>query len=346
LRFLRLLWPLLRITTRRKVIIDQDTLGPATSNLQAVALLVQSPETEVLGIGVVTGDHWRDQQVRHALRFLEIIGRTDIPVFPGAMRPLTATPAATAQWEKRHGKLIYNGAWDLARPGKWADARETRDLPEGNPSPSMQPAREAAASAYVRLARAHPGEISLWCAGPLTNVALACRLDPEFPALVRELHFMGGSFQPRTESREFAHTPRREFNVRFDAEAARIVFRAPWPRVTCSPIDVSQEVRSTPELFAAIARAGTPLARYLDQFGQRHRPMWDEVAAATWLDASLVTHHDDLFIDVNLDRGAGYGDIVCWAPGTEPGLGEVRARVQKRVDEARFSELFVRLSSS
>ena len=328
---------------RRKVIIDQDTLGPATSNLQAVALLVQSPDTEVLGIGVMTGDHWRDQQVRHALRFLEIIGRTDIPVLPGAVMPLTATPATVAQWEKRHGKLIYNGAWDLARPGKWADPRETRDLPEGNPTTA--PSAEAAASAYVRLARAHPGEISLWCAGPLTNIALACRLDPEFPALVHELHFMGGSFQPRTQAREFRHTPRREFNVRFDAEAARIVFRSPWPRVTCSPIDVSNETHSTPEMFATIARAGTPLARYLDQFGHRGRPMWDEVAAATWLDESLVTQHADLFIDVNLDRGAGHGDMLVWPPGTEPGLGEVRVRVQKQIDAARFYAAFTALCS-
>ncbi|MDP3069781.1 MAG: nucleoside hydrolase [Opitutaceae bacterium] len=328
---------------RRKLLIDQDTLGPASTNLQSVALLLNAPDTEVLGIGVVTGDHWRDQQVRHALRLLEIMGRTGVPVFPGAEQPLLRTPATTAAWEQRHGKLIYNGAWDLARPGKWAHPRETRDLPEGNPTTA--PSAEVAASAYVRLARAHPGEISLWCAGPLTNVALACRLDPEFPTLVRELHFMGGSFRPGTQAREFRHTPRREFNVRFDPEAARIVFRAPWPSVTCSPIDVSNATHSTPGLFAAVARAGTPLAHYLDQFGPRGRPMWDEIAAATWLDASLVTHHDDRFIDVNLDRGAGHGDMLSWVPGTEPGLGEVRARVQQRIDPARFFAAFTALCS-
>ena len=331
------------MAAHRKLLIDQDTLGPATTNLQSVALLLNAPDTEVLGLGIVTGDHWRDQQVRHALRLLEIMGRTEVPVFPGAEMPLVRTPAATAAWEKIHGKLIYNGAWDLARPGKWADPRETRDLPEGNPT--IAPSPEAAAAAYVRLARAHPGEISLWCAGPLTNIALACRLDPEFPALVRELHFMGGAFAPGGGAREFAHTPRREFNLRFDPEAARIVLHAAWPRVSCSPIDVSQEVRSTPEMFAAIARAGTPLARYLDQFGQRSRPLWDEIAAATWIDPTLVTHSADLFLDVDLGPGATLGDLRCWPPGEEPGLGEIRAHVQKRIDEARFSELFVRLCS-
>ena len=81
---------------RRKVIIDQDTLGPAGTNLQAVALLLNAPEIEVLAITVPTGDHWRDQQVRHALRLLEIMVRTEIPVAPGAEMPLASTPATVA----------------------------------------------------------------------------------------------------------------------------------------------------------------------------------------------------------------------------------------------------------
>ncbi len=329
--------------SRRQVIIDQDTLGPATTNLQSVALLLNAPAVEVLAIGVVTGDHWRDQQVRHALRLLEIMGRTDVPVFAGAEMPLVGTPAATAAWEKQHGQLIYNGAWDLARPGKWADPRHTPDLPEGNPT--TRPAREAAAAAYVRLARAHPGEISLWCAGPLTNLALACRLDPAFPTLVRELHFMGGAFAPGGGDREFAHTPRREFNLRFDPEAARIVFHAAWPRVTCSPIDISNHTRATPELFSQIAHAGTPLARYLNQFGHRNRPMWDEVAAATWIDESLVTRYEERYLDIELDRGATLGDTLSWPPGSAPGGGERCVRVQQALADARFYELFVQLCS-
>jgi len=156
---------------------------------------------------------------------------------------------------------------------------------------------------------------------------------------------MGGSFHPMTDSREFRHTPRREFNIRFDAEAAHAVLRASWSRVTCSPIDVSHHTRATPELFTRIARADTPLARYLDRFGQRHRPMWDEVAAATWLDESLVTRFDDYFIDVNLHHGASYGDMLSWDPGHEPGQGERRARIQKHLDDARFYEAFVALCS-
>src|SRR5690349_10258904 len=68
---------------RRKVIIDQDEAGPAGTDLQSTLLLIQSPETEVLGITVVTGDMWLKEEVAHTLRMLELLGRTDIPVVPG-----------------------------------------------------------------------------------------------------------------------------------------------------------------------------------------------------------------------------------------------------------------------
>jgi len=69
---------------KRKVIIDQDCAGPGGTDMQAILALINSPETEVLGITVLTGEAWRDEEVQHTLRLLEIIGRTDIPVVPGA----------------------------------------------------------------------------------------------------------------------------------------------------------------------------------------------------------------------------------------------------------------------
>src|SRR5882757_1369369 len=73
---------------KRKIIIDQDAAGPGGTDQQAILMLIQSPQTEVLGITVVTGDAWLKSEVAHTLRTLEIIGRTDIPVVPGAEYPL------------------------------------------------------------------------------------------------------------------------------------------------------------------------------------------------------------------------------------------------------------------
>src|SRR6266581_7757566 len=90
---------------RRKVIINEDCSGPGGSNMQTLALMVQSPKVEVLGITVVSGDQWRDEEVAHTLRLLEIIGRTDIPVVPGTAFPLVRARDEAEAWQQRYGKI-------------------------------------------------------------------------------------------------------------------------------------------------------------------------------------------------------------------------------------------------
>src|SRR6202051_364033 len=97
---------------KRKVIIDQDCAGPGGTDMQAILALINSPQTEVLGITVLTGDAWRHEEVLHTLRLLEIIGRTDIPVVPGAVFPLVNSKEYIAKGEKLYGKVIYQGAWN------------------------------------------------------------------------------------------------------------------------------------------------------------------------------------------------------------------------------------------
>src|SRR5689334_9680222 len=76
---------------KRKVIVNEDTSGPGGSNMQTILVMLQSPAVEVLGITVVSGDAWRDEEVAHTLRLLEMVGRTDVPVFAGAAFPLLRT---------------------------------------------------------------------------------------------------------------------------------------------------------------------------------------------------------------------------------------------------------------
>ena len=72
---------------------------------------MQSPQTEVLGVTVVTGDAWLKEEVAHTLRMLEIIGRTDIPVVPGAEYPLVRRKEETELWEQHYGSVPWVGAW-------------------------------------------------------------------------------------------------------------------------------------------------------------------------------------------------------------------------------------------
>src|SRR3979411_960682 len=95
---------------RRKVIINEDCSGPGGSNLQTLLVMIQSPRVEVLGITVVSGDQWRNEEVAHTLRLLEIIGRTDIPVVPGATFPLVRRRDETQLWQESSGKEGHTGA--------------------------------------------------------------------------------------------------------------------------------------------------------------------------------------------------------------------------------------------
>ena len=81
---------------KRLVLIDQDGSGPGGSNQMSMMVLLQSHDVEVLGLTMVTGNAWRDEEVQHTLRMLEIIGRTDVPVIPGAEFPLPAHPAGNS----------------------------------------------------------------------------------------------------------------------------------------------------------------------------------------------------------------------------------------------------------
>ena len=94
------------------VIADNDSYGPATTNLQAVIFLLNHPGVRVLGLTVVSGDGWRDEEVAHTLRLLEIMGRPEVPVVPGAVFPLINSEARTEIWQKLYGRLGWKGAYN------------------------------------------------------------------------------------------------------------------------------------------------------------------------------------------------------------------------------------------
>jgi purine nucleosidase len=327
---------------RRKVIIDQDAAGPAGTDQQSILLMIQSPQTEVLGITVVTGDQWLTEEVAHTLRTLEVIGRTDIPVVPGAGNPLVRSKEETEFEEQQFGSFAWLGAWT---PNYYHPANELGDMPEG--MPTTKPADEDAAHFLVRMVRKYPHEVTIYEGAPMTNLALAITIDPEFIGLVKELVFMGGSLNPVTTDPEFMNTPRREFNLWFDPEAAHIVLRASWKKIVCTPVDVSVKTRVTMELINRIKAGNTPVARYIGKYARLHGEynyLWDELAAAAWLDPSIITKTETRYMDVDLGRGgAEYGDTLTWTDVDRPKLGVKPVEVQMDLDTAKFYKMFVEL---
>ncbi len=308
---------------KRLVLIDEDGTGPATTNQMAMLVLLQSPQVEVLGITMVTGDGWRDEEVQHTLRMLELIGRRDVPVAPGAVFPLVRTQEETLRALPGNGKPAWLGAWGAGVHGPW----EVPPLPEG--VPSTRPLAEDAAHFLIRQVRAHPGEVTIYAGGPLTNIALAISLDARLAELTKGIVLMGSSLNPQTD----------EFNFWFDPEAAHIVLRAPWPRIDVTTLDISIKAKFSDAMFQSISRASTPAARYIAKYAKERSYLWDELAACAWLDPSIITKERQVYMDVDITHGPGYGHTLT------PKTGMRLVHAQLDLDLVKFTKMFVDLMS-
>ena len=247
--------------------------------------------------------------------------------------------------------MPYQGAWNersesIKRDytGPWV----VPDLPEGNPQ--TKPLDEDAAHFLIRTVRRYPNEVTIYAGGPLTNLALALAIDPKFPELTKELVVMGGSINPNTAGTRFGDgfdtTPRREFNFWWDPEATRMVLRARWPKITVTPVDISIKTTMSTAMVQEIGRTNRPAAQYIAKYSNQmygEEFMWDELAALAWLDPTLITKQQQLYMDIVVDRGAAYGDTLTWPAGSQPGLGEQLVTVQADLDKERFYRMAVDL---
>jgi inosine-uridine nucleoside N-ribohydrolase len=329
----------------RYVIADQDASGPGGSDMMSLLVFLQSPKVNLLGITVVTGDSWRDPEVAHALRLLESVGRTEVKVYPGAAFPLVRTQEWTSAAEALYGKVDFKGAWG----GDNATRHYNTMPPMVEGAPTTKSAEEDAAHFMVRMVHKYPHKVTIYGAGPLTNIALAIRLDPEFASLAQELVVMGGSILPKSDSDEWYGDPRHEFNFWFDPEAASIALRANWAKISVTTIDASLETHIDPEVLDGLAGSDSPAAKYVLKYTKRPvelNYLWDELAAAAWLDPSIIKSERLIYMDVNTDHGANYGDTLTWIEKLKPTIPLNKVHAQMDVDLPRLQQTLIQLMRS
>ncbi|MGA2047403.1 MAG: nucleoside hydrolase [Terracidiphilus sp.] len=341
----------------RLVLIDQDGSGPGGSNQMAMMALLEAPDVEVLGITMVTGNAWRDEETLHTLRMLELTGHAQVPVAKGAVFPLVRTEQETRLAAELNGKVAWLGAWGEGQTtlvetaggvipvtaGQFKEHGPYVIPPMAEGMPTLKAIDEDAAHFLVRQVRAHPHEVTIYAAGPLTNIALAVSIDPEFAGLTKGIVLMGGSLNPETDDPEFATSPRHEFNFWFDPEAAHIVLRADWPRVDVTTVDVSIKAPFTDKMLYAIEKAKTPAAQYIAAWSQDRYYLWDELAACAWLDPTLITKEKVVYMDVDISHGPTYGDTLTWTEKFKPATGVRLVHAQVDLDLGRFQKMFVGL---
>jgi purine nucleosidase len=120
------------------------------------------------------------------------------------------------------------------------------------------------------------------------------------------------------------------------------VLRAKWKKIVCTPVDISVKTSMTQELLDRIRHSDTPAARYIGRYTvlRKNNYLWDELAAAAWLDPSLITKTETRFVDVNLDRGGNWGDVLSWSAEDKPARYDVQPlAIQMDLDLPRFYKL-------
>src|SRR5688572_22620948 len=194
------------------IIFDTDFGMVPQDDAFALMLALHSPELEILGVTTVAGNFSVEQATVDALRVLEIDGRSDIKVYWGADMPLLH--------EKSEYATTRHGEW-------WSDAP-----PKAPPGGFARNKAEAkgAVQFIVDTVNARPGQVTLMAIGPLTNVAMALRLEPGLAAKVKQIYIMGGAVAALPDGAGNV-TPNAEFNFWVDPEAARMVLRSGIPTV-------------------------------------------------------------------------------------------------------------------
>ncbi len=327
------------------IFFDNDFLGPGQSNIQSLIPLLRDPRVKLVGVGVVTGDAWMTEETAHALRFLEIAKRPDVPIHPGAQMPLMRTQAEMVNWEARYGRIPFKGAWSTPRPGRTYHPQDPDlipPMPEG--APALKVSTEDAVHALIRNIRTHPGEITVVSAGPLTNIALALRIAPDIATLAKEIVIEPGKLDTAvarvTGNTDYA----TDFNFLFDPEAAHIVLTAPWKKITVMG-NVTAAAKATQPLVDRIGAAGTPVATYVKTYARIGQPLWDEITVAVAIDRSLVKDELVARMDVDTLPGPSYGQPVVWSAEMAPGAGEREVHIVRAIDVDRFVETFVAQAS-
>lgn len=255
---------------------------------------------------------------------------------PGAEFPLVHGRNETLLWQARYGKIVYAGAWD---DQWWHEHEVIPKLAEGEPH--TKPAAEDAAHFLIRMVHRYPHEVTIYEGGPMTDLALANAIDPHFAELAEGLVFMGGSLEPQTDSPEFLNAPRQEFN-----SAAKTVLAAPWKSIICTPVDISVKTSITAAMVADFGQSNSPAAQYVVEYFTKEQGshfMWDELAAAAWIDPTLITKEESRYLSVNVDHGAAYGNTLTWSDRNRPNLGERLVEIEQDLDLPRFDKMFVDL---
>ncbi|GAK58567.1 inosine-uridine preferring nucleoside hydrolase [Candidatus Vecturithrix granuli] len=327
---------------KEKVILDTDMVMMYDDGV-AMIMLARHPEIELLGVVTVAGNTWIPEGTAYALRQLELIGRSDIPVAEGARFPLRANRYETIELERQMfgiGASSYIGCFGRPEPASYLDVYKEKFGGE----PTLKPIEQHGVNFLIETIKANPGEVTVIAIGPCTNLAMAIRLAPEIIPMVKRVVYMGGAIDVPGNT-----TPAAEFNWWFDPEAAKMTIRAPFADQLIVGLDVCEKYRFNKAIFDRVTSVDTPVTKvFKETYGPRFekdanftRLVWDTIAATVTIDPTLITEEQTRWVDVNADYNLDYGRSLGYKKQGPAGTQQVR--ILFTIDEERFWNVMVDL---
>ncbi len=278
----------------KRIIIDCD---PGIDDAQAIMMAYLHPDVKIEAITTVAGNVGIEHTTANALKILDVLNAEAIPVFPGSASGLAAAG------ERAHFVHGEDGLGDC-----------------GVPESARKPEEAPAALALIRLAKENPGDLELIAIGPLTNLALALRLDPDLPSRFKKLVMMGGAYHAQ------GNTPNlpAEFNIFSDPDAASVVFEN-WPDLIMISWEATIAHGMPMDAFEAMLEKDNPRSRFLKRVTQKTLAFLktvlkgnmsyaaDPLAMAVLIEPDIVQRVEHKFVQVErtgqLTRGM---TVVDW----------------------------------
>lgn len=271
--------------TPTRIIIDTD---PGIDDALAFLLALASPEIKLEALTTTQGNVTIEKATRNALSVLELAHASHIPVAQGSMLPLVQPLRAS---DSVHG----------------ASGIGNSQLPE----PRTKSVSGHAVDYLIEKVLAEPNEISIFPIGPLTNIAMAIRKEPEFALSVKELVIMGGAIQEGGNVTALA-----EFNIFVDPHAAHIVFHSGIP-ITLIPLDATHKCLLNQEHVDRLLKIKSPISRFIKEavevylkssleLGYQGSALHDPLTLATIIAPELLTLKEH-YVDVDISGGVSMG---------------------------------------